>query len=138
MQSYKIVDEPGAGRWQHIIVNPHGILLVAIMLPFFWRPPLMGQVWMPLLWVGLNGVFLGSPTLRREFAVIAGGVAMYVATLAAAVYVRNHGDLAEPDRIWPYVRILLQAVFFITLYLVVFMQSAPYAIHEYVKEQAAR
>jgi hypothetical protein len=58
---YHIADEPRPGRLQTMAVNP------------FW--PLLGLMlggpWLAWPWFALNGFAVGSPTRRRELAIVA-------------------------------------------------------------------
>jgi formate/nitrite transporter FocA (FNT family) len=43
--------------------------------------------------------------------------------------------ITSPNSLAPYMRVLVNALYFIALYLVVFTQSVPFSIYEYVKQQ---
>lgn len=132
MSSYHIIDEPKPRLYENLIVNPIIILFVSIIVPLIWMPPMLGKYWIPLVWLVLNGYFLGSPTFWKEvFIAIGGGVCMIAAFLFLGIM--HQQGLSES--IMPYIFILLQAILFFTIYLIVFSQSAPYEIHEYVNDE---
>lgn len=135
MSHYTIIDEPRPGAKQALIMNPMVILLAAIFVPLFWSPPLFGRFWMPLLWLGLNGVFLGSPTLKKELAILVGVLLSLPALFYGVLFV-----VQQPfwpfamESAYPYLRISLQGALFIGLYWVTILQTAPYEIFQYARE----
>ncbi|WP_168204162.1 hypothetical protein [Aliikangiella coralliicola] len=135
MSSYQIVDEPKVRGTNALIFNPLIILFVSILTPLFWNPPLMGRFWMPMIWIIINGVLLGSHSLKKEILAIIIGAAVFFATLYGTAFISVSSLFDDPDSTLPYLRIFLQAIFFSTLYVVVFMQSASYSIYEYIREQ---
>ena len=135
MSSYLIIDEPQVKFSENLIVNPLMILFVSIIAPMFFNIPFLGKLWLPFLWLSFNGYILGSATFKKEILVVILGSATYMGMFFLAMYVSNYSALLkDPQVIWPYVRISLQAIFFITLYIGVFMQSKSFSIYEYVKE----
>lgn len=135
MSSYHIIDEPKIRFSDKFIVNPLIILFAAILVPLFWTLPFLGRLWMPLVWIIANGIMLGSSTFWKEILAMVVGAVLYVATIYGTSYIANSTNLfADPDVIWPYVRIFLQAIFFITLYVAIFMQQSSYSIFQYIKE----
>ena len=78
LSGYQIADEPRPGALAKLAVNPVFPLL-GLML---------GGVWIAWPWFLLNGIAVGSPTLRREISWLAGGLAalflIAFAILAAA------------------------------------------------------
>lgn len=139
MAEYIIIDEPKPGLQQRFIVDPTAIFLVSILLPLLFTPPLLGQYWMPFVWLMFNGYLLGSPTFKSELMLAIGGFVLWFLLVFGAA------SLAQADpqsSFWlmafPYFRILSNGVFFLSLYLIVFRQSGPYAIHKYVSAQANR
>lgn len=133
VNSYTVIDEPRPRPWHNLIAPPILILLAAILLPMFWNPPLYGRVWLPMLWLAVNGLLLGSPSLKKEWLILASGLLGYAATLYGGIWLAET-FLARPQVAWPYLRILLQGVLFFVLYLVVFIQSAPYELFTYLRK----
>ncbi|MBH1971712.1 hypothetical protein FK216_09930 [Moraxellaceae bacterium AER2_44_116] len=139
MSSYHIIDEPKTRTADYLIVNPIIILLAAMFVPLVWTPPLLGKFWLPLLWVGMNSYLLGSPTFKKELAIMVGGTVLFIMVIIATEFIRQaFTPILKSSQTAPYLRIALQAVFFATLYFVVFLQAAPHAIYEYIKEQATK
>lgn len=135
MDGYRIIDEPKARFSSQLIVNPLAIFLVAMFLPMFFTPPYYGRVWMPFLWLIVNGVLLGSPTLKKEIAFSVAGTLLWLFLPITVVVLLNSlqmGDFWELLR--PYIHICRQAIFFFFLYLIVNAQSLPYGLHQYLKE----
>lgn len=117
------------------IVNPMAILLAAMLVPIFVNIPLYGKFWVPFIWLILNGYFLGLPTFWRECCYAIGGVLAIVAAFAGFGYAIKIGLISSPDSVAPYLRVLVNAIYFIALYLAVFTQSVPFSVYEYVKQQ---
>ena len=134
MSAYKIIDEPKPTIYSNLVVNPIFILFASILLPLFFSLPWYGRFWIPLVWIVLNGFLLGSPTRIKE-AVIAICGCLFLVLLYNAIVFLAETDPVTARTFIPYYRILNQGVIFFVLYLIVFYQSAPYAIHEYLKEQ---
>ncbi len=135
MSRYRIIDEPKPKPQDYLIVNPIVILLLGMILPLFWQPPLYGRMWGPLLWAIVNGYLLGSPWLKYEILIAIGGAALwlslpYAALLAMSVFGQAHAF----ESAIPYVRIANQGVFFLTLYLMVLKQMLSYEIYAYRRE----
>lgn len=136
MTDYIIIDEPKARLTENLIVNPLIILLAGVFLPLIWSPPLHGRIWLPFLWLALNGYALGSPTLAKEIALGIAGFASWFGFIYAVAYSLDFlGRFHLFTEFVPYIRIINQGIFFIFLYLIVFLQAVPYALHEYLKEQ---
>jgi len=132
---YQIIDEPKPSRWAKFIVNPVAILLVAMLLPLMWTPPLAGRYWMPLLWLLVNGFILGSASWKKELIFsIVGGLAMLVCVYGALFYFQQFDPEGLPQAA-PYIRIVLNGVLFLSLYLVVFTQSTSYQLYQYIHQQ---
>ena len=137
--SYHIIDEPRVKPQAHLIVNPLVILLVGMLLPLFWHPPLAGRVWMPLLWMVINGYLLGSPHLKQEVLIGLAGLIAWFGTLygtALGMALINQSD--SFDAVLPYLRLFLSAIFFLTLYLMMFKQMLAYELHMYLKDKGGR
>ena len=134
MSAYKIIDEPKPTIYSNFVVNPILILFASILLPLFFTLPWYGRFWMPLVWIVLNGFLLGSPTRIKETVIAIAGCIFFALLYNAVVYLAET-DPTAANMVIPYYRILNQGAIFFVLYLIVFYQSAPYAIHEYLKEQ---
>ncbi|MCV6622884.1 MAG: hypothetical protein OIF51_14160 [Cellvibrionaceae bacterium] len=125
MSSYKLIDEPSPSLMSNLIVSPVLILLIGIFGPLLYTPPMFGRYWLPLLWFIANSFFLGSPTRLKEVAIaLAGGTAILALFWA---------PWPNPNY-FPYARILISAVLFFTMYMLSNLQSAPFELHEYLKE----
>ena len=133
MAGYQIIDEPAVKPWgERIIVNPTLILFASIFVPLFITLPLYGRFWMPLAWLSVNGIALGSSTLRRELAVI------WLGGLAAASFPILGTHVAQAlsfsaASAAPYVRILFFGGFFLVLYVAVFNQQKSFELYDYVR-----
>ena len=135
---YQIIDEPQTKPWaESLIVQPVAILLIAIVVPLFWNPPMLGRFWIPLVWLIANGVFLGSATLKKEILFAIGGViAWWAATFAIVAWANTQPfGLSREDGL-EYMVIAQYSIFFLTLYLIIFNQSNSYALFEYVRERS--
>jgi len=132
MSSYQIIDEPKPSVYHKMVVDPVVILFAALLIPLFFSLPLYGRFWMPLAWIVLNSFLLGSPTKSKETYIAVGGGLALVLLYNALIYL-TYIDVEMARFIAPYYRIINQGILFFTLYLIVFYQSAPYSIHEYIK-----
>lgn len=135
MTSYRIIDEPKVKMAQQLIVNPIAILLAAILVPIFVNIPLYGKFWLPFIWLIMNSYFLGSPTFWRECAYSIVGMLAIAAVFIGFGYGIKIDVITSPNSLAPYVRVLVNALYFIALYLIVFTQSVPFSIYQYVKQQ---
>lgn len=139
MSNYSLIDEPKPKAYEHLIVDPLVIFFAAILVPLFWNPPMLGRIWMPLLWLCVNSFLLGSPTLLKEIIIAIGGFALWYVFMYLCIYPMIFLNLnAYVDSAIPYFRILNQGVFYLSLYLLVFIQRTPYSIFQYIKELGAR
>jgi flagellar biosynthesis protein FliQ len=131
---YLIIDEPNARFSGKLVINPIFILLASIIIPMIITLPFYGRFWLPFLWLAFNGFAMGSPSLKKE-----GLYGVLVCSLIAGIFYSTNNALPtvvdNPQDFYPYIRILLNAVLFSGLYMVVFLQSVPFGIFEYVKEQ---
>lgn len=135
MSSYHIIDEPKVKMTQHLIVNPVAILLAAMLVPIFVSIPLYGKFWLPFIWLMVNGYLLGSPTFWRECIYSIVGILAIVSTFIGYGYGIKIDFISSPNSLAPYLRVLVNAIYFIALYLVVFTQMVPFSIYQYVKQQ---
>ncbi len=135
MTGYRIIDEPKLKMDQHLIVNPVAIMLAAMLVPIFVNIPLYGKFWLPFVWLMFNGYLLGSPTFWRECFYSIFGVFAIAAVFIGFGYGIKIDAITSPNSLAPYMRVLVNALYFIALYLVVFTQSVPFSIYEYVKQQ---
>ncbi|MCJ8313971.1 MAG: hypothetical protein HRU38_14895 [Saccharospirillaceae bacterium] len=132
-QSYKIIDEPKARVWCHLIINPNIILFAAMLVPLFWQPPLYGRFWMPLLWIVFNGFLLGSSTFKREvITCVLGILTMAGLGIWLLMYYQAQDTYFTIQQIIPYYKLLNLACLFLTLYISVFTQSTSYQLFEYM------
>lgn len=135
MTSYRIIDEPKVKMAQQLIVNPVAILLAAMLVPIFVSIPLYGKFWLPFIWLIVNGYLLGSPTFWRECFYSVFGILAIAGIFIGYGYGIKTDVITSPNSLAPYMRVLVNALYFIALYLVVFTQSVPFSIYEYVKQQ---
>ena len=110
------------------------ILFAALLIPIFIDLPAFGRYWMPLAWITLNGFLMGSPTKVKELIIAVLGAIAFIALLSGMLYLSGTNEELSKF-LAPYFRIGSQAILFFTLYLIVFYQSTPYSIFEYVQEQ---
>jgi len=133
--SYRIIDEPKVNMAQQLIVNPLVIVLVAMLITIFASLPLYIKLWLPFIWLIFNSYLLGSPTFWREcFYSIVGVFAMAAAFIGFGYGIKT-GVISSPNSLAPYLQVLVNALYFSALFLVVFTQSVPFSIYEYVKQQ---
>lgn len=130
---YRIIDEPRARAAERLIVNPLVILFVSIFLPLLWSPPLMGRFWMPFVWIMVNSFLLGSPTFWKELLISVGALGSMLGLVFMAGAFAETLQLDNGGSVYPYFRIALLAAFYLFLYLVVFIQMAPWSIYDYVR-----
>lgn len=135
MSAYHIIDEPKLGRAQQLVVNPSLILLSAVLIPLMLTIPFHGQFWMPFVWLVVNGYLLGSPTFWKECVYAGMGLIVIVLAFVGFGYGIKTELIGSPNMAAPYLRVVVNALYFIALYFVVFTQSAPYAVFQYVKQQ---
>ena len=76
MAGYQRADEPAPTSLARFAVNPFFPMLASML----------GGVWIAWPWFALNGIAVGSPTLRRELAWLAAGLAAMFAAAAAVVF----------------------------------------------------
>ena len=119
MPSYYIIDEPNVKMAKHLIVNPTAILLGAMLVPILVSIPLYGKFWLPFIWLMVNGYLLGSPTFLRECIYSIVGMLSIAVAFFGFVYGIQIGAISSPNRLGPYLKVLVNALYFITLYLVI-------------------
>ena len=136
-QGYKVLDEPSPKRLGWLCVSPLLILFVSVLAPIFFSIPMMGRYWMPFAWLILNGFLMGSPTRWKEAIIGVSSVMVIAATFFAWAFFFNLESEFARSTV-PYLKIVIQALLFFSLYWVVFIQSKPYQIFEYVKELNSR
>ncbi len=134
---YQIIDEPKTKAFEHLIVNPIVVLLVGILLPLLWMPPFYGRIWIPLVWVVVNSYLLGSPTFKSEALIaIIGGLLCLAMPFALVFGMYLFSLKAYVSASVPYIILINQAIFFLTLYLIVLKQMVPYELYQYIKTKA--
>ena len=133
--NYHIIDEPKKTGKVQLAVNPLIILFAAILVPLFVSLPAFGKLWMPLVWIIANGYFLGSATWRKEWVICIIGFTALALIVAIMVVNTSFGiGTTNPDFVLPYLRILLNATLFMTLYFAVFTQATSFELHQYMNE----
>ncbi len=135
MSHYHIVDEPKGSQLDKLVVNPIIILFAAIFIPIFITLPFDGRWWMPFAWLAINGYLLGSPTLKNEILISILGVLSLYGLLEFFILLSQQDFFSGMKSFVQYVRIILNGVLFLTMYLVVFKQSVPYEIFTYMREK---
>lgn len=135
MTSYQIIDEPKLKSYQHLIVDPILILFISFIVPIFWAPPLYGKFWIPVCWILTNGFLLGSPTYKQELIIAIIGSSLFIGILFGFIHMASINALMIDTKVAaPYVGIIINSFFFLTMYIIVFKQAAPYSIFQYIKE----
>lgn len=136
MASYRIIDEPKVKLAHRFIVNPTAILLSAIFIPIvFHNIPLYGKFWLPFLWLIVNSYLLGSPSFWRECLYTLLGLCSIAGAFLAFGYCIKSDLISAPNSAAPYLRVIVNGIYFSALYLVVFTQTVPFSIYDYVKQQ---
>lgn len=117
--SYRIADEPRPGALAHIVVNPFWPFL-AVMF---------GGAWLSWPWFLLNSYAVGSPTRRKELALVGGG---FTATFALLLLIFSlAGTEVVSQRMLPYALLSLLIVKLGVTYWLHALQSSSFEIYEY-------
>ena len=116
---YKIADEPAPGAMAHLAVNP--------LWPFI--AVMFGGVWLSWSWFLFNGVAVGSPTRRREWLLVVGGLVVCAVLVAALSIVVSRGMIAE--QYVKYLMLLLVVWKLGVTYVLYSLQGHSIAIYEY-------
>lgn len=119
MTEYQIIDEPRPSSISHLTANPVWPLL----------SHMLGSPFYAWIWYGLNSFALGSPTRRRELALIVLGV---VGTFVwiIGVFALEAGEVISRTS-QPYTRLGL-TIFSLTIsYFLYMLQHSPFEIHKY-------
>ncbi len=132
MKNYKIIDEPKVKHLEKLIVHPVIILFAAMIVPMFVAIPYFGRFWIPFVWLIFNGIILGSPTIKKEIAYAILGLASLIGTYYLGVHYYVSLENTKISVI-SYLRIFMTGIFFLFMYLIVFLQEAPYQIYQYIK-----
>ena len=78
---------------------------------------------------------MGSPTFKKEvLTVVLGAVGLFGLFIGFGVLADRTDQELFTEQFAPYLRVLAQAGFFFTLYLIVTKQAGPYEIHKYLKK----
>ena len=117
------------------IVNPTGILLASMLVSIFIKLPLYGKFWMPFVWLIFNSYCLGSPTFWRELCLAIAGVFLVALAFFGFGYAIQTDIIPTPAHLARYFKVFVNALYFSAVYLIVFIQSTPFSVYEYVKEQ---
>lgn len=116
-------------------MNPVVVLLAGMFLPLFWNPPWFGRMWIPLLWICVNGFLLGSPSVKKEIMTCVVGAAIWFTLPYGVFFILGIFDAKDLMPLAaPYIRIVNQGVFFVTLYVVCIKQMLAYNIFIYLRE----
>jgi len=131
--TYTIIDEPKTRFLEHLIINPIFILFAAMIIPLLIDLPFFGRWWLPFAWLIFNSFIMGSPTIVKEAIYTTIGLLTISALFYFVFYLINSGIQFEFS-IVRYIVIFMQGLFFLFLYLIVFLQLAPYQIYQYIKD----
>jgi hypothetical protein len=118
-ETYRIADEPTPGRLGRLVVDPFWPLL-GVMLAGFW---------LALPWFALNAAAMGSATRRREWAWLAGGLAISAVAGSALLYGIDHSLVGV--RTARYAAIGLVAWRLAVAYAVFSLQQASFELHRH-------
>jgi len=133
MTDYTIIDEPKPGKFNHLIISPLIIMFASILVPLFINLPYFGRIWIPAVWLVANGLFLGSASIVKEIIMAIAAVALWFAIIFGSVYLSELlPQSINFQSIFPYSRILSQAIFFFFLMYIVNLQSTAYSLYEYM------
>ena len=136
MSEYTIVDEPRVSKSNYLIVNPIIILFAAIFVPLFISIPYLGRIWIPATWLVINSFLLGSSTRRKETLLAVVAVIIWFAIAFKSFFVYELISDNHNFKLWvPYIRILLQGIFFFFLLYIVSIQSTAYGIYQYLAKK---
>ncbi len=116
---YRIADEPAPGALSNLAVRP--------LWPFI--AIMFGGVWLSWTWFVLNGIAVGSPTKRKEWLWIAGGLLGSVLLLIGLVSVERNGLV--PEVYIKYLTILLVVWKLGVTYALYALQSHTIELYEY-------
>lgn len=119
MSGYQIADEPRPGTLARFAVNPVFPLL-ALML---------GGVWIAWPWFLLNGIAVGSPTLRREIVWLAGGLMALIAITIAILASADAGLITGVGLRYAFLVLVVAKI--ATAYAVYVLQSRTIEIYQY-------
>lgn len=117
--TYRIADEPAPGRLASAVVNPFWPLLAAMLAGF----------WLALPWFAVNSAAMGSATRRREWAWIAGGLAVSAALGGALLLAVESGAIGV--RAFRYGLVGLVAWRLAVAYAVYALQQPSFELHQH-------
>lgn len=118
-RTYRIADEPVAGRLAALTVNPFWPLLAGMLAGF----------WLAFPWFAVNGVAMGSATRRRELAWVVGGLAVSAALGSALLWAAN-AELV-PIGAFRYLLVGLVAWRLVVAYALYSLQQPSFELHQY-------
>jgi hypothetical protein len=116
---YQIPDEPKAGRWENLATQPLWPLLAGML-----GGPIFGWAWLIL-----NALAFGSPTIKKEVALVLSGWVGLIGFTLLTFYSVHVGLL--PKEAIPYMRIANSVIFLSVSYLIFLMQNRSFGIYEY-------
>lgn len=122
--TYRIADEPIPGKLSRWVVNPLFPLLGGML----------GGFGAGLLWFVVNGLGMGSATLRREVVVALAALSVVAAGVIAAQLTLADGAGATTIKL---TLLGFQLVKLGALYALQFMQTRSFALHHYFGGQVA-
>lgn len=118
-EGYRIADEPTPGTLAHLTVSP----LWPFVAVMFAGP------WLSWSWFLLNGIAVGSPTLRRETAWAGAGVIVGITLSYTIAHMAGTGRI--PEEFIKYVLLLVVVWKLGVTYVLYTLQSHSIEIYEY-------
>jgi heme/copper-type cytochrome/quinol oxidase subunit 4 len=121
---YRIIDEPRPGGLAHLAVNPFWIFL-AMML---------GGAWLGWPWFVLNGLAIGSASVRKELALVLVGIVAAIGATLVLLLLVSAGALSM-DHV-KYAMVGLIAIKLAITYFVFLNQSRSFELFSYFGGQS--
>ncbi|MEM9192000.1 MAG: hypothetical protein AAGF12_22695 [Myxococcota bacterium] len=119
MVGYHIVDEPRAGKFSRLVVNPFWPLL-ALML---------GGAWIAWPWFVFNGVAMGTATKLREYALVA--VAVLSSFILGLLIIALYPDAELEAEGWRWALVGLRVMKLAFAYWLFVLQERSIGLHRY-------
>ncbi|WP_016954529.1 hypothetical protein [Catenovulum agarivorans] len=130
---YTIADEPKPKKLSYLVQNPTMIIFASILIPIFWTPPFAGRLWMPLVWIVINGYLLGSISFKKELGIAIGAVfAMFCSFFALGALIQLD-NFYTSEQMRPYFQLFLNGILFFSLYWISSKQEQSYSLFQYAQ-----
>lgn len=117
--SYAIADEPHDTPWKHLVVSPTGPMIAEIVC----------GSWLSLPWFVANAIVLGSPTRRKELALVVLAIAG-TAALGSLVLWADDRDLIESRTLYQLAILAIVTWKIGIAYAITRIQSRVYQVYE--------